>query len=140
MRTVGASAGIDWLDRDECLRLLAADEVGRLAVVGAPPAIFSVIYRLDGEAIVFRTDPGTELNHGSRAPACFELDTFDRDHRPGWSVLVTGRLEEATPTTPPRSSGYVACRSTRGRAVRRHAGWAWCPPASPACGSVAPRP
>ena len=35
MRTVDARAGIEWLDRDECLRLLAADEVGRLAVVAA---------------------------------------------------------------------------------------------------------
>lgn len=97
MRTVDARTGIEWLDRAECLRLLAADEVGRLAVVsGGAPAIFPVNYRLDGEAIVFRTDPGTKLDDGPRAPACFEIDAFDRDHRSGWSVVVSGRLEEAT--------------------------------------------
>jgi len=97
MKTVDACTGIEWLDRDECLRLLAADEVGRLAVVsGGSPAIFPVNYRLDGEAVVFRTDAGTKLDDGPRAPACFEIDAFDRDHRRGWSVVVAGRLEEAT--------------------------------------------
>lgn len=90
--------GLEWLDRDECLRLLAADEVGRLAViVGSAPAIFPVNYRMDGGAIVFRTDPGTKLDHGPRSRACFEIDQFDRAHHRGWSVVVTGRLEEVTP-------------------------------------------
>lgn len=97
MRTVDARTGLEWLDRDECLQLLAADEVGRLAVIaGDAPAIFPVNYRMDGEAIVFRTDPGTKLDHGPRSCACFEIDRFDRGHHSGWSVVVTGRLEEVT--------------------------------------------
>ena len=45
------------LDRDQCLRLLADDEIGRLAVIaGNTPAIFPVNYRSDGDTIVFRTD------------------------------------------------------------------------------------
>lgn len=97
MRTVDAGTGIERIDRDQCLRLLAADEVGRLAVVaGGEAAIFPVNYRLDGEAIVFRTDPGTKLDHGPRSRACFEIDHFDRQERAGWSVVVTGRLEEVT--------------------------------------------
>lgn len=98
MRTVDARTGIEWLDRDECLRLLAEDEVGRLAVVeGRMPVIFPVNYALDGDAVVIRTDPGTKLGAAGRAPACFEVDRIDRRHRTGWSVLVTGRLEEVTP-------------------------------------------
>lgn len=51
--------GLRVLDRDQCLRLLADDEIGRLAVIaGNTPAIFPVNYALDGDTIVFRTDPG----------------------------------------------------------------------------------
>ena len=87
--------GLEVLDRDECVRLLAADEIGRLAVnVGHSPTILPINYRMDGEAVVFRTDWGTKLEMGRRAPVSFEIDSFDRDHRTGWSVVVSGRLEE----------------------------------------------
>jgi nitroimidazol reductase NimA-like FMN-containing flavoprotein (pyridoxamine 5'-phosphate oxidase superfamily) len=85
------------LDRDQCLRLLAGDEVGRLVVIaGTTPTIFPVNYALDGDTIVFRTDPGTKLAHGPRARASFEVDSFDYDRRAGWSVVASGRLEEVT--------------------------------------------
>jgi nitroimidazol reductase NimA-like FMN-containing flavoprotein (pyridoxamine 5'-phosphate oxidase superfamily) len=85
------------IDRDECLRLLAADEVGRIAVVhGGTPAIFPVNYLLDGDEIVFRTGPGTKLEANGRGQACFEIDAVDRETRSGWSVTATGRLEEVT--------------------------------------------
>jgi nitroimidazol reductase NimA-like FMN-containing flavoprotein (pyridoxamine 5'-phosphate oxidase superfamily) len=77
---------------------LASDEIGRLAVVAGNTAIvLPVNYALDGETVVFRTDPGTKLDHGPRARASFEVDSFDRDRRTGWSVVATGRLEEVTP-------------------------------------------
>jgi uncharacterized protein len=85
------------LDRDQCLRLMADEVIGRLAVIaGNTPAIFPVNYALDGDTIVFRTDPGTKLAHGPRAPASFEVDRFDHAGRAGWSVVATGRLEEVT--------------------------------------------
>jgi nitroimidazol reductase NimA-like FMN-containing flavoprotein (pyridoxamine 5'-phosphate oxidase superfamily) len=85
------------LDRDQCLRLLAGDDVGRLAViVGNTTTIFPVNYALDGDTIVFRTDPGTKFAHGPRARVSFEVDSFDHAHRAGWSVVATGRLEEVT--------------------------------------------
>jgi nitroimidazol reductase NimA-like FMN-containing flavoprotein (pyridoxamine 5'-phosphate oxidase superfamily) len=85
------------IDRDECLRLLAGDEIGRLAVVAGNTAIvLPVNYTLDGESVVFRTDPGTKLDQGPRARASFEVDAFDRERRTGWSVVATGRLEEVT--------------------------------------------
>jgi nitroimidazol reductase NimA-like FMN-containing flavoprotein (pyridoxamine 5'-phosphate oxidase superfamily) len=95
MRLRDARTGIELIDRALCLRLLANDEIGRLAVVsGGAPVLFPVNYALDGEAIVFRTAPGTKLEAAGRAPACFEIDAFDRSTRHGWSVVVTGRLEE----------------------------------------------
>lgn len=89
------------LDREECLRLLAVEDVGRLAMnQGRAPAIFPVNYALDGEAIVFRTAPGTKLTHGPRSAVAFEIDGLDRENRSGWSVVVTGRLEEVTDEEP----------------------------------------
>lgn len=88
---------IERLPRDECLRLLANDEVGRIAVnVFNLPVMVPVNYRLDGEAIVFRTDEGTKQNRGPWAAASFEIDHFDRVAKLGWSVVVKGRLEEVT--------------------------------------------
>jgi uncharacterized protein len=85
------------IDRDECLRLLADDEIGRLAVVaGNTAVVLPVNYALDGETVVFRTDPDTKLDHGPRARASFEVDSFDREQHTGWSVVATGRLEEVT--------------------------------------------
>lgn len=98
MKSVDARTGIEWLDRRECLALLAADEIGRLAVVvGGAPTIFPVNYHLEGDHIVFRTDPGTKLDNGPRAPVCFEIDHFDRTTRSEWSVVVAGRFEEVSP-------------------------------------------
>jgi nitroimidazol reductase NimA-like FMN-containing flavoprotein (pyridoxamine 5'-phosphate oxidase superfamily) len=88
----------EWIDRDECLRLLAADHIGRLAVVvGRAPMILPVNYVLDGDEVVFRSDPGTKVEHGLRGPVAFEIDMFDRDDHTGWSVVVAGRLEEPPP-------------------------------------------
>ncbi len=97
MRQQAANSGIDVIDREECLTLLAADETGRLAIIdGQRPVIFPVNYVLDGEDVVFRTAPGTKLDQGPRSPACFEIDSFDRQQQAGWSVVVNGRLEEVT--------------------------------------------
>ncbi len=97
MKMIDARTGIETLEEATCLRLLAGEEVGRLAVIHVTsPAIFPVNYCLDGRTIVFRTDVGTKLDHGPRTTACFEIDAFDRPTRSGWSVVVTGRLEEIT--------------------------------------------
>ena len=82
---------------EECLRLLGEDEIGRLGVVhGNSPVVLPVNYQLDGETIVFRTSHGTKLDAGPRSPACFEIDSFDRTTKSGWSVMVSGRLEEVS--------------------------------------------
>jgi nitroimidazol reductase NimA-like FMN-containing flavoprotein (pyridoxamine 5'-phosphate oxidase superfamily) len=92
-----ARTGLEIMDPDECRHLLATEEVGRLGLIdGATPAIFPVNYVLDGEAVVFRTAPGTKLSEGPRHQVAFEIDAFDRAERTGWSVLVVGHLEEVT--------------------------------------------
>jgi uncharacterized protein len=95
--TTGPHPRLEVIDRDECLRLLADEEIGRLAVIaGNTPVILPVNYALDGDSVVFRTDPGTKLERGPRARASFEVDRFDSERRNGWSVVATGRLEEVT--------------------------------------------
>ena len=96
MRTVSQHSGIEVLGSDECKKLLAQEIVGRVAVViGATPTILPVNYALDGDDIVMRTMPGSRLDVG-QGHAAFEVDSFDRSNQSGWSVLVTGHLEEVT--------------------------------------------
>ncbi|HEY5887772.1 MAG TPA: pyridoxamine 5'-phosphate oxidase family protein [Acidimicrobiales bacterium] len=98
MRQVDARTGIQVMDRDECLALLTGEHVGRLAVVhGDSPMIYPVNYVLDGDDIVFRSDPGTKVEAGLRGPVCFEVDHLDPSTHGGWSVVVPGRVEEVIP-------------------------------------------
>ena len=96
MRMVSKHSGIEVINSDECRRLLAEDVIGRVAVViGATPMILPVNYALDGEDIIMRTMPGSRLDIG-QGHAAFEVDNFDRATQSGWTVLVTGQLEEVT--------------------------------------------
>ena|SRR5687768_3240589 len=88
---------LEVLDHATCVTLLTEEEIGRIGIVdGNQPLVLPVNYALDGETVVFRTDPGTKLRVAGRGPVAFEVDRFDREHRTGWSVLVKGRLEEVT--------------------------------------------
>jgi nitroimidazol reductase NimA-like FMN-containing flavoprotein (pyridoxamine 5'-phosphate oxidase superfamily) len=84
--------GLEVLDREACLQLLAASTFGRVAITAkALPVILPVGYRLVGDEIVFRTTAGTKLDaatHG--AVVAFEVDAMDPVEHSGWSVLVTG--------------------------------------------------
>lgn len=80
------------LDRDECLRLLASQAVGRIGItVSALPVVLPVNFALADDAIVLRTIPGTKLDAATkRAVVAFEVDSYEPDGRSGWSVLVIG--------------------------------------------------
>lgn len=79
------------MSRDECLRRLADNQVGRLAVsVRGQPVIFPVNYVLDGDVVIFRSDPGTKLDSAGLARVAFEIDHIDSELKSGWSVVVQG--------------------------------------------------
>ena len=83
--------GLEVLDEDECLALLASAEVGRVGVVvDGQPLIFPVNHVLDGHSVIVRTDSGTMLHAAALARVAFEVDGFDAGARSGWSVLVQG--------------------------------------------------
>lgn len=97
MRLLDAHSGIEALGTDECLQLLATQEVGRLGfITGDVPQILPVNYVLDGEAVVFATAPGSKLWGTVRSSVVFEVDDIDRSTRSGWSVVVHGLAQEIT--------------------------------------------
>ncbi len=83
---------LEILDRDECLRLLASVPVGRIVFTHrALPAVQPVSFVVDGEAIVIRTAPGSELFGATRdTVVAFEADEIDADTHSGWNVTVIG--------------------------------------------------
>ena len=84
------------LSEDECWRLLARKDIGRLAVsVNNDPEIFPVNYRIDDETVVLKTAAGLKLAAAlfGRGVA-FEVDDLDEVKRSGWSVVVHGQATE----------------------------------------------
>jgi nitroimidazol reductase NimA-like FMN-containing flavoprotein (pyridoxamine 5'-phosphate oxidase superfamily) len=86
------------LSTEECYRLLATQEVGRIGLNAEDhPLIFPVNYVLDDTTLVIRTAAGTILGAAENAHVAFEVDEIDRRTRSGWSVLVRGRAEDVAP-------------------------------------------
>lgn len=97
MTVFDSRTGVEVIGREECLDLLAGDVVGRIAIVeGTGPLVLPLNYCLVGEHVLFRTGPGSKLRASRGGQVCFEVDSFDRVTRSGWSVVVRGRLEEVT--------------------------------------------
>ena len=134
---IDGRTGLVELSRDECLRLIAAAPIGRLAVVVAGrPLVFPVNFTLDGEALVLRTDIGTKLYGARRGPVAFECDGIDSGYHTGWSVLVVDHVEvvkdpvdirrlERLPLTPWSSAPKptwlrLRTRSISGRRIPPH--------------------
>lgn len=91
------------LDRDECLRLLAATRFGRLAVSApdwrAPPVIRPVNYIFDAssQSVVLRSARGSKFTALLLSgQAAFEIDGTDPSTETGWSVIAQGPIEEIT--------------------------------------------
>ena len=85
-------AGLEILERDECLRLLAGGGTGRIGLtVRALPAILPVHFVLDGECIVVRAGAASTLAAATRsAVVAFEADGRDDEPPQEWSVVATG--------------------------------------------------
>jgi nitroimidazol reductase NimA-like FMN-containing flavoprotein (pyridoxamine 5'-phosphate oxidase superfamily) len=89
------------LPREECLRLLASESVGRLAVnIGSgPPVIRPVNYVFDAcsQSIVFRTAEGSKFHAlVQSAQAAFEVDRVEEASHTGWSVIIQGVTDVVT--------------------------------------------
>jgi nitroimidazol reductase NimA-like FMN-containing flavoprotein (pyridoxamine 5'-phosphate oxidase superfamily) len=87
------------LPREECLRLLASQSFGRLAVSmgDRAPVVRPVNYLFDGasESVVFRTAVAAGFHALLRsAEATFEIDGIEEYARTGWSVIMSGVADE----------------------------------------------
>lgn len=97
MAATEGSGALEALPREECLRLLATQQVGRLGVVVRNyPLIFPVNFGLDRGVVVVRTRRGALLSSADHANVAFEVDELDVVHRTGWSVLVRGLAEDVS--------------------------------------------
>ena len=80
-RMLDARTGLEVIDPDECRRLLAGDEIGRLAVAdGGTPTVFPVNYVVDGSS--------------SAAP---RARSWRRARAPGWRSRSTTSTGPAAP-------------------------------------------
>jgi uncharacterized protein len=89
-----SDATMQTIPTDECYRLLATQEIGRIGMNAEHyPLILPVNYAVDGTTLVIRTGTGT-IVRAAHANVTFEVDDIDRQTRSGWSVLVRGQAEE----------------------------------------------
>jgi len=97
MRTTDSPPALERLSREECVALMATQDVGRLVVVdGGRPLIFPVNYALSHRVVTFRTAHGTKLANAPGTNVAFEIDEYNASTRVGWSVLVQGVGVDAT--------------------------------------------
>jgi nitroimidazol reductase NimA-like FMN-containing flavoprotein (pyridoxamine 5'-phosphate oxidase superfamily) len=96
----GGPAVLEVLDEAECLRLISAGGIGRIAFTGRfGPTVLPVNYQLHQGTIVFRTAEDSPTDEDLRTgianaeyKVAFEIDDFSMAAREGWSVLIQGAL------------------------------------------------
>lgn len=95
---------IESLSEDECIGLISAGGVGRIAYTSRYGlVVLPVNFKVHDEAIVFRTTEHSSLHEdlttgitGAEYNVAFEIDELDADARQGWSVLVQGPTRPVT--------------------------------------------
>jgi len=101
----GAREGaVQELETAESLRLVASQEIGRVAYNGRfGPMVLPVNYRLFEDSIVFRTAQGSTMDQDlttgiadAEYLIAFEIDRLDPDRREGWTVLIHGSAHHVT--------------------------------------------
>ncbi|MFF7211932.1 helix-turn-helix domain-containing protein [Streptomyces sp. NPDC008238] len=85
------------LTEGECWERLGTHGIGRVAHTAGrgdeAPVLLPVNFLVDGNTVVYRTDPAGAAAVGPGTRLAFEADFVDEQHRLGWSVLVTGTAE-----------------------------------------------
>lgn len=89
--------GLEILDRDECLTLLATAGVGRIVFTARGlPAVEPVKFLYGDDALWFTVAAHADLFGAARDDVvAFEVDEFDASLQTGWWVTVLGRAAVA---------------------------------------------
>src|SRR5437016_403996 len=97
-------SGLEILDRDECLALLATARVGRIVFTARGlPAVQPVKFVCRREALWFPAHAHTDLFGAAQEDVvAFEADGFAADLATGWWVSVLGRAGAAQECDLPR--------------------------------------
>lgn len=104
MPVMAVPAQIVAIGRDECLRLLAGETVGRVVFTAAAmPAAQPVAFVIDDGEVVFRADG--PLGAARKDVVAFEADNIDPRTFTGWSVLGVGETYEVR--DPARLDGLI---------------------------------
>ena len=130
----GPGAGVlERLDESECLQLIGAGRVERLAYTGRfGPTVLPVLYKLHEGSVVFHTLADTFTEEDLRTgianaeyQVAFEVDQYDPEPSTGGSCWSSGRRTMWTPRpSAPRSA---TLGRTRGPRLNRST-WSWCSP------------
>lgn len=87
----GRHPRLETLDERECLWLISAGGVGRVAFqTDLGPVVLPVNFAVVDGAIVFRTAADTAQASHADGEVGFEVDHLDEAMREGWSVLIVG--------------------------------------------------
>lgn len=91
-------SGMEILDHDECMALLASVPIGRVAMIDSGEiAVLPVNHVVQDGRVCFRTAPGAKLDAGiMQHVATFEADDYDEVDGTGWSVVIKGRADLVT--------------------------------------------
>lgn len=112
--------GFQTMTADECRRLLAGRDIGRVAIsAGALPIVLPVQYRVVDGRLLLRTPGHHEVGDSIDGQVVgFEADDIDLVHGVGWCVSVTGAVQVVhgssmdTPTHRWFSDGMVLALDT----------------------------
>lgn len=107
------AAGLEVLEREECLRLAATGSIGRVVFTEqALPAITPVSFVLKDGSIFIKASEGSKLASVSNGSiVAFEIDEFDLEFEHGWSVVFVGK---AIPVSEPEKVRELSALSLRG--------------------------
>lgn len=113
-------SGLEILDRDECLALLATARVGRIVFTARGlPAVQPVKFLCCHDALWFQAQADTDLFGAARdGVVAFEADAFDTDLETGWWVSVLGRAGAAHECDLPLRWPDLLWRSPAGGLLR----------------------
>jgi hypothetical protein len=94
--------------KEECVKLIEAGVVGRIAYNGADELlVIPVNYCYVNDLIIFRTAADSAVAQFDLAPITFELDFTDEGLQDGWSVLVHGLVRPAVKEESDAARGRV---------------------------------
>jgi hypothetical protein len=111
---------VEQLDEAECVRLISAGGVGRLAYSSrSGVAILPVRYRLHEGSIVFPTPLGSPTDEDLRTGiadadyhVAFEIDEFDTAAHEGWMVYIQGAASHVDSQQDHASAGPPDAQSS----------------------------